>query len=123
MIIIPDTGPKGISANLGPQHVQRPAAFLINDLVQNLLHVRQIVVYDRDPGQPFLQIEDGLPAALQAGNKCVPALVMFGAKQSEVGGETFAEPNIIPVFLCDCISKPLMRDFMRNKVSCRLILN
>jgi len=111
-VILANGGPEVIIAQLGAQHVQRPCAFFVDGAVGDLLHVRQVVVNDGH----LRQFEDGIAAFVQAGHEGVAAFVMLGVQQREVGGEAFAQPDIIPVFLGNRIAKPVMRNFVRHQV-------
>ena len=110
-VVFANASPERVIADLSPKHVQRPPAFLIDDVVEDLFHIGQIVVQDGLGGRA----EGFIAAAFEAGLERVRALVMLGVEQREAGGEAFAEPDVVPVFFRDGIAEPLVCDFVSDQ--------
>src|SRR5665213_2185552 len=60
----------------------------------------------------LLRREDLRPASLECRDKWIVALLPFEFKQRKVSGETFAEPDVVPVLFRHRIPEPLMRHFV-----------
>jgi len=110
--ILLEAGLKIGVADQAAEHVEGAGAFLVDHVVQDAAAVGDVVMNDGDLGAGA---QDGVAAALEAGDEGVVALVFFGIEEGEIGGEAFAEPDVVPVTLGDAIAEPLVGDFVGDQ--------
>ena len=67
--------------------------------------------------RPGVEIEHRLARGSQTGHEFVATVRVLDEEQREVGRETLAEPDIIPVGLGHSVAKPLMRDLVDDHVA------
>ena len=98
--------------------MQRPAALLINDLARARarLNLGEIIVDHGDSGRALFCRECGRGCAAWPREKRRGLDRTRVASDGEIGGEAFAQPDVVPVLLGDRIAKPLVRDLVRHQV-------
>src|SRR5678815_474303 len=103
-------------AQFGAKHMQDPGAFLIVVGVQKFEKILGIGVVYRRAGV-FLVVKVNICLVLHITLKVRFAFISLNEESGEIVGKAFAQPQIGPVGLSDRIAKPLMRDFMRDRIS------
>ena len=100
-------------AQLRTQHVQHPASFLVNEVIE-LFHRPVVFAEDdrliviRDPG-------DAPGAAIKSVKHRVASVFLFVIEQGVKCGEPFVEPEMAPILAGDEVAEPLMRQFVRDE--------
>src|SRR5207244_722245 len=101
-VILADSGPELLGPDDAAEHVEGPAALLVNDGQGGapVLNLGEIVVDHGDSGGTLFQSEDVGAGAPHGGEEGVAAVVELGGEGGEIGGETFAQPGVVPILFC-----------------------
>ena len=111
-VVFADASPEVFCADRAAQHVQHPSALLIREPVQHLAHVRDVAMDDGLIGRSLLRGDDGADVGPQPSHQGVAAVELLAIQVREVGREPLAQPHIVPVFLCDGVTPPLVRNLV-----------
>ena len=116
-VVGPDALPEGFGADDAAQHMQGPGALLIRHARGHLAHVGQVVVHDAVVGPVGVEPEDAIPAPFQSADELVSTVGVLDVEQGEVGGESLAQPHIVPIVLSNRVAEPLVGHFVDDDVA------
>src|SRR5471030_1118838 len=120
-VVQTDAGPKSIRADDAPNIVQhlRAALIYLGAIGDHLAEIGEMVMHDGRIRMRQCVVDRMELAAFNAIEKGVVSILEFLVEQREVGGEAFAQPDVVPILLRRRIAEPLVRHLVRDQLAAR----
>jgi hypothetical protein len=105
------------SPDLAAQHVQKPAALLVDERVEHLAHVRDVLVNHGRVRSSILGTQHPRAIAAHAIDKILAAAPLLEVQIRKVSSKPFGQPNVVPVLFGDAVAEPVVCRFMDHRAT------
>ena len=116
VVVGADSLPEGLISHLAAQHVEHPAPLLVAVRAEEIVEPRDRWIDHGRVGPPLMKGQNALAVPGEPGLEPVTAVSELVEEVGEIGCESLAEPDVVPVGLGHRVAEPLVGDLVRHQV-------